>query len=76
MRVPIIADGGIKYPRDVSLALAAGGSTVMMGSIFSSTFESAGEKTIKIKNTGEILETNNLIALLENKNLKLSDVEV
>ena len=37
------ADGGVKYPRDVALALAAGGSSVMVGSWFAGTFESAGD---------------------------------
>ena len=39
----IWADGGIKYPRDVALAIAAGASAVMIGSWFSGTFESAGD---------------------------------
>lgn len=41
--VPIIADGGIRNSRDVSLALAAGASCVMMGKLFSSVDESAAE---------------------------------
>lgn len=37
------ADGGVRYPRDVALALAAGASSVMIGSWFAGTFESAGD---------------------------------
>lgn len=44
LRVPIIADGGIKQPKDMVLALAAGASSVMMGSIFAKTLESAAQK--------------------------------
>jgi IMP dehydrogenase len=44
--IPIIADGGIRDSRDICLALAAGGDTVMMGSMFCKTFESACEKSI------------------------------
>lgn len=47
LQVPIIADGGIRNSRDVVLALAAGASTCMVGSLFSKTYESAGEKYIK-----------------------------
>lgn len=36
------ADGGVRYPRDVALALAAGSSAVMIGSWFSGTIESPG----------------------------------
>lgn len=42
--VELIADGGIKHPRDVVLAIAAGADAVMMGSIFARTFESAAPK--------------------------------
>jgi IMP dehydrogenase len=37
------ADGGVRHPRDVALALAAGASAVMIGSWFAGTFESAAD---------------------------------
>ena len=37
------ADGGVRYPRDVALALAAGASSVMIGSWFAGTLEAPGE---------------------------------
>jgi IMP dehydrogenase len=37
------ADGGVRYPRDVALALAAGASSVMIGSWFAGTHESPGD---------------------------------
>ncbi|TDP89294.1 IMP dehydrogenase [Leucobacter luti] len=37
------ADGGVRYPRDVALALAAGAASVMIGSWFAGTAESPGE---------------------------------
>jgi IMP dehydrogenase len=37
------ADGGIRHPRDIALALAAGASNVMIGSWFAGTYESPGD---------------------------------
>ena len=39
----ICADGGVRHPRDVALALAAGAGTVMVGSWFAGTYESAAD---------------------------------
>ena len=44
--VPIIADGGLRYSGDVVKALAAGGSSVMIGSLVAGTEESPGDTII------------------------------
>ena len=41
--VPVIADGGVKYSGDVTKAIAAGASAIMIGSLFAGVDESPGE---------------------------------
>jgi IMP dehydrogenase len=42
-KIPLVADGGVKFSGDITKALAAGATAVMIGSVFAGTDESPGE---------------------------------
>jgi IMP dehydrogenase len=48
------ADGGVRYPRDVALALAAGATSVMIGSWFAGTIEAPGD--LETDDTGRVFK--------------------
>jgi IMP dehydrogenase len=45
-KIPIIADGGVKFSGDITKALAAGANSVMIGNLFAGTEESPGEMVL------------------------------
>jgi len=47
LKVPLIADGGIRGSREIVLALAAGASSVMIGGLFAETYEAAGKGSFR-----------------------------
>jgi len=52
MGAHVWADGGVRYPRDVALALAAGAASVMIGSWFAGTVEAPGE--LQVDESGRV----------------------
>ena len=66
--VPLIADGGLRYSGDVVKALAAGGSSVMIGSLVAGTEESPGETIIFNGRTFKTYRGLGSIEAMEQKN--------
>jgi IMP dehydrogenase len=73
----IWADGGIKYPRDVALALAAGASSGFIGTWFAGTHESAGD--VLRDNKGNLYKENYGMAskrAVQNRNKEIAAFEL
>jgi len=64
--VPIIADGGIKYSGDITKAIAAGGSVVMMGSMLAGCDEAPGESELYQGRKYKVYRGMGSIAAMEN----------
>lgn len=71
LKVPIIADGGIRNSRDTALALAAGANSVMIGNLFSKTLESASIKYYEIDDKKIKINTYEEVVKLWNENNKI-----
>jgi IMP dehydrogenase len=66
--VPLCADGGLKYPGDIPIAIAAGAQSVMMGSMLAGVDESPGEKRFfKGKQWKDYRGMGSLSAMQENR---------
>jgi IMP dehydrogenase len=63
--IPIIADGGIKYSGDITKALAAGASAVMLGGLLAGTEESPGETVLFQARTYKVYRGMGSIAAME-----------
>ena len=53
-KIPIIGDGGIRYPRDVPIAIGCGASSVMIGTLFAGTDESPGDI---VRDSNQLMKT-------------------
>lgn len=67
----LIADGGIKHPRDSAIAFAVGADMVMMGNIFAKTYESNGKKFIKNSDSYQEIPHNEIEAYTHISNGKI-----
>jgi len=63
--IPIIADGGIKFSGDISKALAAGASSVMLGGLLAGTEESPGETVLYQARTYKVYRGMGSISAME-----------
>ncbi len=63
--IPVIADGGIKYSGDITKALAAGASAVMLGGLLAGTEESPGETVLFQARTYKVYRGMGSIAAME-----------
>jgi IMP dehydrogenase len=77
LKVPIIADGGIRNSGDMTKSLAAGASTVMIGSLLAGTDESPGATVIREGRRYKIIRgMASLSANMERKKLKNSELAI